>query len=258
MGEFNRLRIGECCHPLQPASGLAISRIMVGPIPKALCLGMPRRAMPKRKGSSSGRPPASLPRRRSLISRIIYLTLVSAIWASVATLFAVGWFAYDLPDLERLNAAATRRPTITVLAADGSEVGRRGDFYGAVLSLQEVPATLVWAVLATEDRRFYDHGGIDPRGLARATLVNLRAGAIRQGGSTITQQLAKNLFLTHARTIRRKVQEVLLAFWLERRFSKDEILSVYLNRVYLGAGSYGVDAAAARYFAKSGRDLSLY
>ncbi len=219
---------------------------------------MVRRAKPKRRGSPNGGRPAGSSRRRPLFSRIIYLTVVSAVWASVATLFAVGWFAYDLPDLERLNAAATRRPTITVLAADGSELGRRGDFYGAVLSLEEVPATLLWAVLATEDRRFYDHGGIDPRGLARATLVNLRAGAIRQGGSTITQQLAKNLFLTHDRTVRRKVQELLLALWLERRFTKDEILSIYLNRVYLGAGSYGVDAAAARYFAKSARYLSLY
>ncbi len=173
-------------------------------------------------------------------------------------LLAVGWFAYDLPDLERLHAAAMRRPTITVLAADGSEIGRRGDFYGAVLGLDEVPPTLLWAVLATEDRRFYDHRGIDPRGLARAAFVNLRAGAIRQGGSTITQQLAKNLFLTHDRTVRRKVQEVLLALWLERRFSKDQILAIYLNRVYLGAGSYGVDAAAVRYFGKSARDLSLY
>ena len=184
--------------------------------------------------------------------------LVSAVWASVAMLFVLGWFAYDLPDVQRPHAAAIRRPTVTVLAADGSELGRRGDFYGTILSLEDVPPTLIWAVLATEDRRFYDHRGIDPRGLARAALVNLRAGAIRQGGSTITQQLAKNLFLTHNRTVRRKVQELLLALWLERRFSKDEILEIYLNRVYLGAGSYGVDAAAVRYFGKSARDLSLY
>ena len=190
--------------------------------------------------------------------RVVYLFLVIAVWATIVSLVGLAWFAYDLPDPDRFNAAATRRPTITVLAADGSEIGRRGNFYGNFIGLKDVPATLLWAVLATEDRRFYSHRGIDPRGLARAALVNLRAGGIRQGGSTITQQLAKNLFLTQDRTIRRKIQEVLLAIWLERRFSKDEIFALYLNRVYLGSGSYGVDAAAQRYFDKPARDLSLF
>ena len=174
------------------------------------------------------------------------------------SLFGLAWFAYDLPDPDRFNTAATRQPTITVLAADGSEIGRRGNFYGTFIDLKDLPATLLWAVLSTEDRRFYAHHGVDPKGLARAALVNLRAGGIRQGGSTLTQQLAKNLFLTRDRTIKRKIQELLLAFWLERRFTKDEIFSLYLNRVYLGSGSYGVDAAALRYFDKSARDLSLY
>ena len=165
--------------------------------------------------------------------RVVYLFLVIAVWATIVSLVGLAWFAYDLPDPDRFNAAATRRPTITVLAADGSEIGRRGNFYGNFVGLKDVPATLLWAVLATEDRRFYSHRGIDPRGLARAALVYLRAGGIRQGGSTITQPLAKNLFLTQDRTIRRKIQEVLLAIWLERRFSKDEIFALYLNRVYL-------------------------
>ena len=190
--------------------------------------------------------------------RVVYLFLVIAVWATIVSLVGLAWFAYDLPDPDRFNAAATRRPTITVLAADGSEIGRRGNFYGNFIGLKDVPATLLWAVLATEDRRFYSHRGIDPRGLARAALVNLRAWGIRQGGSTITQQLAKNLFLTQDRTIRRKIQEVLLAIWLERRFSKDEIFALYLNRAYLGSGSYGVDAAAQRYFDKPARDLSLF
>ena len=219
---------------------------------------MLRRPLPKRKRSSGRHKNAASGQRRSVFLRVVYLFLVVAVWATVVSLIGLAWFAYDLPDPDRFNAAATRRPTITVLAADGSEIGRRGNFYGNFIDLKDVPATLLWAVLATEDRRFYSHRGIDPRGLARAALVNLRAGGIRQGGSTITQQLAKNLFLTQDRTIRRKIQEVLLAIWLERRFTKDEIFALYLNRVYLGSGSYGVDAAALRYFGKPARDLSLY
>src|SRR6202163_2626098 len=114
------------------------------------------------------------------------------------------------------------------------------------------------AVIATEDRRFYSHFGVDPIGLVRAAFANLSAGHVVQGGSTITQQLAKNLFLTPERRLTRKIQEALLALWLEHRFAKDQILEIYLNRVYLGAGTYGVDAAAHRYFGKSAAKLNLY
>ena len=113
-------------------------------------------------------------------------------------------------------------------------------------------------MIATEDRRFYHHCGVDPIGLVRAAYANLRAGHVVQGGSTITQQLAKNLFLTPDRTLKRKIQEALLALWLEHKFTKDELLEIYLNRVYLGAGTYGVDAAAHRYFDKSARQVTLY
>ena len=217
-----------------------------------------RRASSRRKNSTSGRSRSRPPRQRSLFFRAVYKGLVVSVWLAITLLVALAWFAYDLPDPDGLKTAVTRRPTITVLAADGSEIGRRGEFYGDVLSLKEISLPLVTAVLAIEDRRFYKHWGIDPRGLIRATYVNLRAGAIRQGGSTITQQVAKNLFLTRARTFRRKIQEVILALWLERHFTKDEILEIYLNRVYLGSGSYGVDAASVRYFGKSARELSLY
>ena len=121
---------------------------------------------------------------------------------------------------------------------------------------EALPAELRQAVIATEDRRFYGHFGLDVIALARAAFANLRAGRIVQGGSTLTQQLAKNVFLTPERSLKRKVQELMLALWLERTFTKDEILSIYLNRVYLGAGTYGVEAAARRYFAKSARDLN--
>ena len=120
-----------------------------------------------------------------------------------------------------------------------------------------MPGYLPQAVIAIEDRRFYWHLGIDPIGLARASIVNLTAGGVVQGGSTLTQQLAKNLFLKPERTFERKVQEVILAVWLELGLTKREILELYLNRVYLGAGAYGVDAAAHRYFGKSAKDVTL-
>jgi penicillin-binding protein 1A len=178
-------------------------------------------------------------------------------WCFIAGLGVLGYFALTLPDTRDLNAAQ-RKPSITLLAADGTLLATYGDLFGEPLRLQDLPRYVPLAVIATEDRRFYSHFGVDPWGLVRAAFVNLRAGHIVQGGSTITQQLAKNLFLTPDRTLQRKVQETLLALWLEHKFSKQQILEIYLNRVYLGAGTYGVDAAAHRYFDKSARDLTLY
>ncbi|MEX0758303.1 MAG: transglycosylase domain-containing protein, partial [Tistlia sp.] len=152
----------------------------------------------------------------------------------------------------------TRKPSVRLIDADGRPLAAFGDLYGDSLAVAELPAHLPQAVLAVEDRRFYSHIGLDPIGILRAAVANLVSGQLRQGGSTITQQLAKNLFLTPERTVKRKVQEMLLAFWLESKLSKDRILSLYLNRVYLGAGTYGVDAAARRYFGKSAREVGLY
>jgi penicillin-binding protein 1A len=196
-------------------------------------------------------------KKRSWPWRLANWTLVAAIWGAVALAVAVGWYAYDLPEVTSI-AKTGRQPSITLIAADGSQIAAVGDVRGKTVGLDEVSPALRQALIAVEDRRFYEHLGVDPRGLARAMLANLRAGRIVQGGSTITQQLAKNLFLNPDRTVRRKVQELLLAFWLERKFTKDQILTLYLNRVYFGAGNYGVDAAARRYFGKPVQDLSLY
>jgi len=144
------------------------------------------------------------------------------------------------------------------LGADGTLIASYGEVHGARVSVADLPPSLPLAVLAVEDRRFYQHAGVDFRGLLRAGLANLRAGRIVQGGSTLTQQLAKNLFLTPERTLKRKIQELLLALWLERKFTKDQILALYLNRVYLGAGTFGVDAAAQRYFDKPAARINLY
>ncbi len=150
-----------------------------------------------------------------------------------------------------------REPSLTILDERGGTLATRGAFYGETVSLRDLPVYLTHAFVAIEDRRFFDHEGVDYWGLTRAMVANIRAGGVVQGGSTISQQLAKNLFLSSDRTLARKVEEVFLAMWLERHLTKDEILELYINRIYLGAGTYGVDAAARFYFGKSARDLTL-
>jgi penicillin-binding protein 1A len=149
-----------------------------------------------------------------------------------------------------------RAPIIRILAADGSVLAERGAAHD-YMPLDLMPRHVTDAVVATEDRRFYEHRGLDPQGLLRAMFANIRAGRYAQGGSTLTQQLAKNLFLTSERTLSRKLEELALAIWLEMRLSKQDILELYLNRVYFGAGAYGIEAAAQRYFDKSARALTL-
>jgi penicillin-binding protein 1A len=152
-----------------------------------------------------------------------------------------------------------KKTEIAVVFLDryGNEVGNRGIKQNDAITLEELPDHLIKAVLATEDRRFYDHFGIDLGGTARALLSNARAGGVVQGGSSISQQLAKNLFLSNERTLERKVKEAFLAIWLETRLTKSEILKLYLDRAYMGGGTYGVNAASLYYFGKSARDVNL-
>jgi penicillin-binding protein 1A len=146
---------------------------------------------------------------------------------------------------------------VTFLDRYGNEVGSRGIRHNDSIPLDQFPDHLIKAVLSTEDRRFYEHFGIDLAGTARALVANTKAGGVVQGGSSITQQLAKNLFLSNERTIERKVKEAFLAMWLEARLTKNEILKLYLDRAYMGGGAFGVDAAAQYYFNKSARDVNL-
>ena len=146
---------------------------------------------------------------------------------------------------------------VTFLDRYGNEAGSRGIKHNDSIPLDEFPDHLIKATLATEDRRFYEHFGIDPSGTFRALATNARAGGVVQGGSSITQQLAKNLFLSNERTIERKIKEAFLAIWLETRLTKNEILKLYLDRAYLGGGAFGVDAAAQFYFNKSAKDITL-
>ena len=169
---------------------------------------------------------------------------------------AVTWSLLNLPETESIQIS--RQPSITFLDKDGRIIASYGDIYGKSIKYQNLPRNLINAVIVTEDKRFFQHHGVDFRGVLRAVYVNFKEGRIVQGGSTITQQLAKNLFLTPERSYTRKLHELILSIWLEIRFSKQQILSIYLNRVYLGSGTYGVQAASEKYFNKKVEDLNLY
>jgi len=195
-------------------------------------------------------------RSRSLAGQLVYWVLVLGVWGAIATTAVFAYYAAQLPPIDQL-AVPKRPPNIAILGIDGDVLANRGDTGGPAIRLAELPPYLPKAFIAIEDRRFYAHWGIDPMGISRAIVANvLRRGGM-QGGSTLTQQLAKNLFLTQERTFSRKIQEAILALWLERRYSKDQILELYLNRVYFGSGAYGVEAASQRYFGHGARQATL-
>jgi len=202
------------------------------------------------------RKPGPKPPARPLWLRLLRIGVIVASWSVAAAGVLVVWYGWDLPNPDKLETP-TRRPSVTLLAGNGAVLATFGDLYGGPVRFNQIPPYLVQAVVATEDRRFFDHPGMDPVGILRAAWTNLRAGAVRQGGSTLTQQIAKNLFLTPERSIRRKVQEMLLAFWLEARFDKRQLFAIYINRVYFGAGAWGVEAAARRYFARRTEQVAL-
>jgi penicillin-binding protein 1A len=179
--------------------------------------------------------------------------------ATFGTLGAVLALVLALPAFERISSDWRAQDTfaITILDRYGEEIGRRGVLQNDSVPLSEMPDHLIQATLATEDRRFYSHFGIDVIGTMRALLENVRAQGVVQGGSSITQQLAKNLFLSNERTLMRKITEAFLALWLEVNLTKDEILKLYLDRAYMGGGAFGVVAAAEFYFDKDVRDITL-
>jgi penicillin-binding protein 1A len=197
-----------------------------------------------------------LRRKRSFLGRLISFFLVLGFWGVVAgaLAFSYVWFSLDQRGLLQIPE---RQPGMMILAANGTQLSEQGAFYGDAALMADLPSFVPNAVIAIEDRRFRHHYGIDPLGLARAMLRNIMAGHMVQGGSTLTQQLAKNLFLTNERTLTRKAQEAVLAIWLESKFTKDEILQLYLNRVYFGSGAYGIDQAAHTYYNKSAAELSI-
>ncbi len=213
-----------------------------------------RRKSPKKASRSRARGRGR--RSAGVFARLVYWCLVLALWAGIGGAGLVAYYGARMPSATTWSIP-DRPPNVRIVSVDGRLVANRGMTGGEAVGLHEMSPYIPQAVMAIEDRRFYSHFGIDPIGLARAMFENITTGRFSQGGSTLTQQLAKNLFLKPDRTIERKVQEVLLALWLEQKHTKDQILEMYLNRVYFGSGSYGVEAASRRYFGKSARDVSL-
>ena len=199
-------------------------------------------------------PPVVRP-ARSKLRWVIKGGLALGVSGTIALVLALVMTTIAVPN-PMVHRKEERAPVIRVLAADGAVLAERGQAYD-YMPIDLLPKHVIDAVVATEDRRFFEHHGLDPAGLIRAALTNLRAGRYAQGGSTLTQQLAKNLFLTSERRLGRKLEELYLAVWLELRLSKKDILELYLNRVYFGGGAYGIEAAARRYFNKSARELTV-
>lgn len=186
------------------------------------------------------------------------LGLLSAATAGACLVFIVILFSWALSDVPWEEIAeGSLKPVVLLETVDGKPLVRQGPIQGPFAAREKFPRHLIDAVLTSEDRRFYDHSGIDLKGILRASFRNVRAGEVVQGGSTITQQLIKILYLEQDRTWKRKIQEAVIAFWLERKLGKDEILTRYLNDIYLGAGATGVPAASRIYFDKEVRDLTL-
>src|SRR6267154_2372308 len=210
----------------------------------------------KPRASRAGSKARSKGGARSGVMRLFYWGAVLGLWAGIAVVGVMVWAGAHLPPIQSLEIPK-RPPTIQITGVDGSVLATRGEMAGTNVSLKDLPPYLPKAFIAIEDRRFYSHYGIDPVGIARAAVTNILHPGVSQGGSTLPQQLAKNLFLTQERTLQRKLQEVELALWLERKHSKNEILELYLNRVYFGSGAYGVEAAAQRYFGKSAKNVTI-
>ncbi|OKH86623.1 transglycosylase domain-containing protein [Thalassospira sp. TSL5-1] len=231
----------------------------------------PRRRAPRKTGGGSS--PRGRGRRRAgqkksfggflrafvprpmMLARVM---VVLAIWSAVLCGGLVAYYGYDLTSKIDFNVATQRKPLVRIMSIDGVNLANYGDRYGRPVEVGDLPDYVGQAFVSIEDRRFYQHFGIDVIGIARAFVQNIWRGRIAQGGSTITQQLAKNLFLSPERSYGRKIEEVLLSLWLEIKFSKRQILSLYLNRIYFGSGVYGIDAAARQYFGVDPRRLSLY
>src|SRR6059058_1379786 len=261
----------------EPLFGLpaALADLRLSPedrIPAAVDDDKPKKPVPKRKHEEDDDEPAPRERKpraarggakrraksrgRIKIGRLVYWGAVLGLWAAIAIIGVVIWVGAHLPPIQSLEIPK-RPPTIQIVGVDGSLLASRGEMAGTNVALKDLPPYLPKAFIAIEDRRFYSHYGVDPIGIARAVVANILHRGVSQGGSALTQQLAKNLFLTQERTLSRKVQEVALAAWLERKFSKTQILDLYLNRVYFGAGAYGIEAAAQRYFSKPATKLTV-
>jgi penicillin-binding protein 1A len=206
---------------------------------------------PPKGGAGGGATP-----RRSIPNAVFYWAAVLAVWVVIAAISVVIFFAQGLPDTSKLYEIH-HQPSISYLDRNGALLAVRGSQYAPPINLDTLPAYVPAAFVSVEDRRFYHHWGFDLRGIARALVADLTRHRMAEGASTITQQLARDLFLTPIQTPKRKIQELILAVELEHQFTKKQILSLYLNRVYFGAGAYGVESAAETFFNKPASKLSV-
>jgi penicillin-binding protein 1A len=232
-----------------------------GLIPKINFLGLFTGQVKKQKSKKNK---SSKPIKKTSIRWTLFkLFLTLGVWGMCCGILTVLWFSYDLPDTDQLMVSS-RKPGVTIQARDGTVIGTYGDLFEEMVRLNDLPPYVPQALMSIEDRRFYSHFGVDVIGLVRAAFKNYHAGRVVQGGSTVTQQLAKNFlqhqgkYTVHDRSLRRKIQEVILAIWLEMKFSKEQILTMYLNRVYFGAGTFGIEAAAQKYYHKPAQQLTVY
>jgi len=216
--------------------------------------GKPPR-QPKRGSAKPAKPKRSRA-GRGFIWGLFHWGFVLSIWAVIAVIGVIVYYGAQLP-ASNTWAIPDRPPNIRILAADGSLISNRGQTGGEAVTYRELPYYVPAAIIASEDRRFMSHFGVDPIGLVSVAIETVQARGVTRGASTITQQVAKNLFLTPDQTIARKIQEMILAVWLEQNYTKEQILELYMNRVYFGSGATGIEAAAQTYFGVSARNLSL-
>ncbi len=210
---------------------------------------------PRNRAGGGAPTPAPAPRRKPRATWPYVLVMLGG-WGLIFAGLFFSHFLASLPDVRNLMVSGPSQD-VTILDDRGRQIARRGLTQGLMVRAEDLPDYVSGAFIAIEDRRFRSHLGIDPIGLARAAFQNMKAGHVVQGGSTLTQQLAKNLFLGPSRTFDRKVQEAMLALYLESRYSKNQILTLYLNRIYFGAGVYGIEAAAEKFFGKHASELGL-
>lgn len=261
MDEFEPMAISARAERIEPALRRSRSELRASERDRTSGRGGEPRAARGRaqggRGGNGGRGRGKAkPQRRGFFRRALRFLVFSFAILVVATVSVVAYYASKLPDVTSWEVPE-RPPNIQILAADGAVIANRGDTGGANVTLEALPNYLWQAVVAIEDRRFYSHLGVDPIRLGRVLIDAVTGDDRPAGASTITQQLARTLFLTMDRTVERKIQEAILAVWLEVQYSKDDILEMYLNRVYFGAGAYGIDAAARVYFGKPAAAVTL-
>lgn len=211
---------------------------------------------PRRGKAETAKPKKRRSRSGGFLMGLLWWGFVACLWGGLAVIGIIVYYGAQLPSSNSW-AIPDRPPNIRILAADGSLISNRGQTGGEAVTFRELPQYVPAAFIASEDRRFMSHFGVDPIGLIAVAVESVQAREVTRGASTLTQQVAKNLFLTPDQTLGRKVQEAILAIWLEQNFTKEEILELYMNRVYFGSGATGIEAAAQTYFGVSARNLSL-